>query len=429
MFYKLFKKLNYVKKFPYFICTPLIYSLGNASEHIYTAAAYAKIKNKKIIIIKLNIFKKLLKYKICNKELFDSLIINKQSRKNNLFILIINFLIQTEFVIKRSCSLIFKFFFDKDLGEEYRFPFVGNRDLYSYENKFEFDNIKPLDFKECEADLIDKKQKTCLKILENNGIKFKKFVCLHVRDNNYYKDLGRREYRNSNIDNYIDMIKYLIEKDYNVFRLGDKPAPKVKFNHKNFFDVPYTNLKSEIMDLFLIKNCEFYIGTPSGPLDTAYLFNKPVLITNLYDVYASFPRKNIDRGIFRKIFDKKKGNFLNIKQFAELSINYHHCETEIKDLTFQENTAEDLLEGIDEYYNFINSKNKVNKEKFNLDTSQLNFNRFLNIRLEEIYKKDFIENEFFKNDIWKKNEFMRIVKRFKACEGSFNTSYLKKNFQ
>ena len=69
------------------------------------------------------------------------------------------------------------------------------------------------------------------------------------------------------------------------------------------------------------------------------------------------------------------------------------------------------------------------KEKFNLDTSQLNFNRFLNIRLEEIYKKDFIENEFFKNDIWKKNEFMRIIKRFKACEGSFNTSYLKKNFQ
>ena len=164
-------------------------------------------------------------------------------------------------------------------------------------------------------------------------------------------------------------------------------------------------------------------------MDTAYLFNKPTFLTNMYDLFPSFPRKKNDRGIFKKILDKKKGNFLNIKQFAELSINYHHCETDIKDLSFQENTAEDLLEGIDEYYNFINSKNKVNKEKFNLDTSQLNFNRFLNIRLEEIYKKDFIENEFFKNDIWKKNEFMRIIKRFKACEGSFNTSYLKKNFQ
>ena len=39
------------------------------------------------------------------------------------------------------------------------------------------------------------------------------------------------------------------------------------------------------MDLCLIKECEFYVGTPSGPLDTAYLFEKPVLVTNLYDLY------------------------------------------------------------------------------------------------------------------------------------------------
>ena len=62
------------------------------------------------------------------------------------------------------------------------------------------------------------------------------------------------------------------------------------------------------MDLFLINQCQFYIGTPSGPMDTAYLFNKPVLLTNLYDIYPSFPRKNIDRGIFRKIKKKKVVN-------------------------------------------------------------------------------------------------------------------------
>ena len=61
----------------------------------------------------------------------------------------------------------------------------------------------------------------------------------------------------------------------------------------------------------------------------------------------------------------------------------------------------------------------MENKKIKLDASQLNFNQFLNIRLEEIYKKDFIENEFFKNNIWKKNEFMRIVKRFKAIFGYF----------
>ena len=429
MFYKLINYLNTKNNFPYYICTPLVYSIGNASEHIYTAAAHAKRSGKKILIFKTKYLKNFLNYNVCNNELFESLILNNQSESKNLFYQLVDFLIQIEFVVRRFFAIILKKYMNIDLGESFRFPFLGSRDLYFSDKFGSYNSVTPLSIRECEADLIKKKKEECLRILEASGVKDKKFICLHVRDDNYYNDSGRREYRNSNIDNYIDLINYLIEKDYCVFRLGDKPAPKVKFSNKNFFDLPYSDLKSEIMDLFLIKECEFYVGTISGTMDTAYLFNKPTFLTNMYDLFPSFPRKKNDRGIFKKILDKKKGNFLNIKQFAELSINYHHCETDIKDLSFQDNTAEDLLEGIDEYYNFINSKNKVNKEKFTLDTSQLNCNRFLNIRLEEIYKKDFIENKFFKNDIWKKNEFMRIVKRFKACEGSFNTSYLKKNFQ
>ena len=53
MFFKFFQRLNHKKNFPYFICTPLIYGLGKASEHIYIAAAYAKRHDKKIILIKM----------------------------------------------------------------------------------------------------------------------------------------------------------------------------------------------------------------------------------------------------------------------------------------------------------------------------------------------------------------------------------------
>ena len=47
-------------------------------------------------------------------------------------------------------------------------------------------------------------------------------------------------------------------------------------------------------------------------------------------------------------------------------------------------------------------------------------------RLERIYYQDFITENFFKKDAWKENEFKRIVKRFKACDGAYNTSYLEK---
>ena len=107
----------------------------------------------------------------------------------------------------------------------------------------------------------------------------------------FYKDGDRRPYRNSNINNYIELIKLLIQKDYTVFRLGSRPLSKLHFNDKNFIDYPNSELKSDIM-VVAIKECEFYVGTPSGPLDTkAYLFEKPVLVTNLYDLYPEFSEK------------------------------------------------------------------------------------------------------------------------------------------
>jgi thiamine biosynthesis protein ThiC len=58
MFYKLFQKLNYTKKFPFFICTPLVYGIGAASEHIAMASAQAQKTNKKLLIFKTHCFKK-----------------------------------------------------------------------------------------------------------------------------------------------------------------------------------------------------------------------------------------------------------------------------------------------------------------------------------------------------------------------------------
>ena len=54
MFFRLLNYLNSKNFFPYYICTPLIYSIGNASEHIYTSAAHAKRVGKKILIFNPN---------------------------------------------------------------------------------------------------------------------------------------------------------------------------------------------------------------------------------------------------------------------------------------------------------------------------------------------------------------------------------------
>ena len=70
----------------------------------------------------------------------------------------------------------------------------------------------------------------------------------------------------------------------------------------------------------------------------------------------------------------------------------------------------------------------MNNTEIQFDDIQVKFNEFLHKRLKEIYNEDFVKNNFFQNDKWKMNEFLRIIKRFKSCEGTYNSSYLGKNF-
>ena len=425
MFYKLFQKLNYTKKFPFFICTPLVYGIGAASEHIAMASAQAQKTNKKLLIFKTHVLKKILNYRICNNSLFESLVFNNfEFNKKNLLYKLINSLIQIEFVVRRSLAISLKFFFKLDMGEEFRFALLGSRDLY-VDKKFEtYNKLEPLSIKESQVDLKEEEKEKCKKLLKKYNLSLDKIVCLHVRDHGYYNDASRRGYRNSDIKNYIGAIEYLIQKNYLVIRLGDKSAQKLNFNNKNFIDYPFTDLKSDIMDLFLIKECNFYIGTPSGPLDTAWLFNKPTLSTNLYDIYPTFPRKNIDRGMFRKIINKENGKILSLRDFAALNIRYHQTEVNINELHFEENSNIELLDATKEFViNYESSENYKNKIQFS--DKQISFNKFINERLKNIYDEEVLKNDYFKKDLWKKNEFLKIVKRFKSCEGTFTHSTLK----
>ena len=424
MFFKLIQKLNYKKNFPYFICTPLVYGIGAASEHIATAVAYAKRENKKIYLVKTDKLQSLLNYKVCNNSLFDSLNFNESEKDEKLILKLINYLIQLEFIFRRSLAIVLKYFFKIDIGESFRFALLGSSDLYSEKDIPEYKKINPLGIQGSQIDIKSKKKSKCHFILSEKGLSKKKFVCLHVRDQEFYKDGDRRPYRNSNINNYIELIKFLIQKDYTVFRLGEKPLNKINFSNKDFIDYPNSGLKSDIMDLYLIKECDFYVGTPSGPLDTAYLFEKPVFVTNLYDLYPSFPRKKNDRGILRTIVRKDTGQKLSLKEFAELNIKYHQTEVLIDDLHFFENTSEELYNGMSEYLDLFHDKNQ---KILTFEKKQVDLNGFLKSRLEEIYNEEVIKKNYFKNNDWKKNEFLRIIKRFKSCEGTYTKSSFNLN--
>lgn len=59
-------------------------------------------------------------------------------------------------------------------------------------------------------------------------------------------------------------------------------------------DYPYTDLKSDFMDIFLVANCEFIFGSTSGGTDIALMFDTPHLIVSVSIIgRASYGKQSV----------------------------------------------------------------------------------------------------------------------------------------
>lgn len=425
---KLINFLNYKKSFPYFIVTPCPYAIGTASADLmYTG--YFSIKNKKkLIVIFPSFFFKTLNYNICNYSLFNEVkFFNQLSCIEKLIKIFISFFINLEFYLVRSyVVLINDKFFKKKLPEKIRFLSTG-RELGL--RKKTFDEIESL-FKHYDGFDINRKifyflnkvEKKCFDIFSRLDIsksKKKKFICIHAREASFRKDLGRREYRNINIDNFTSSINYLIDQGYSVIRLGDQSMKRLNIKNKNFLDYPFSEIKSESMDIFFIKNCFFYIGTSSGILDTARLFNKPTLISNMINPLSdSYPLRYFDRGYLKNVYDKKK---LKINEFLSYPFKFHNPERDVTELKFEENTSEDNFLNIQEYLKVMETSN------FSFSNIQ---EKYLNLKKKYIvsFLSKEINNYTDPESLVNFHEAKKIIFYLYLAEGCLTNNYLENNF-
>lgn len=417
MFYKLIEKLNNSKKHPYYYISPLVYSIGDACEQITITSM--KIKNKNIVVLHPIIFKNFLNYKLCNKFLFKNLKINSFNKKKNFFIFIIKFFLNLEFLFRRIRFLFLSKLINLKKIEYDSFPYVGIHSIYN-ENfvKPNFNEIESSDFSKVNIILENQKISFCEKILNEEKIPLENIVCLHVRDSGYKKDTNKKSYRNSNIKNYIELIKYLTNKNYYVLRMGDSTANFFDFSGKNFYNYSHSKISSGLMDLFLISKCKFFIGNQSGLLDTAYMYNKPTLTTNMCEIFCSYPRKSSDRGLFKKMKVKGEDKHINLIDYIKMDYSKHDPESEVLDFEFIENSPEELYESIVEFENLYKSKN------FYLSKNQNKINEIIKKRFDETIYKDIVNVP----ENFNKLENSKIAFWVKSSKGSLCETYLKNIF-
>ena len=134
-------------------------------------------------------------------------------------------------------------------------------------------------------------------------------------------------------------------------RMGKMPGGIISINGT----VDYANLYYDnLMDMYLTKECKFYVNDPSGVDVFAYMYGKPHVFVN--DVAAmaipgvgGYPQSEDSILIFKKIWDTDKGRFLRFDETLDMQLAVFRDEISLDErqkLVFVDNSEEDILEAV-----------------------------------------------------------------------------------
>ena len=239
----------------------------------------------------------------------------------------------------------------------------------------------------------------------------RKYVCLHVRTGGFRNDYDFSAPRNANIENYIPAIKALTDVGYIVVRIGDPSMPPLQM--KQVLDYAHSNEKSEINDICLIEHCDAYIGSLTGPMDVAGLFEKRILAVNCISLSHCFWYRKGSLVLPKKaVMD---GRRLSLKEQIDSHLfEIYGSGKTVDGVEFVENTPEEILGAVQEFI-----------AQPELTGEQVSFNHYLAAKLAEYFNSTVIWQPAEKDAARKNRWFGRLV----GAKGSVCAQYLGQNWQ
>ncbi len=234
--------------------------------------------------------------------------------------------------------------------------------LFSNGRENDVDNLiaqhQPLTFsnKEIEAGTIE---------LKKLGINFPydRFVCLAVRDQEFTKMKMKNvnfsyedyEYRNDDINDFLEGAEELTKKGYFVLRVGRINQKLLKSKNKKIIDYGASEIRSDFMDLFLGANCHFCISSGYGFDYLPYIFNKPI---GVLEFPLGEARTFSDKITIlpRKYYSTSQAKYLSINDIFKEKIEFEGNSKLLKNKNivikkFNSNEIRDFMLEVEKYSN------------------------------------------------------------------------------
>ena len=383
---------DYFYKKNFFIFTPKIHSFGGFFESFLWGVKLKNFTNKKLILAI---------------PFFDYFKHYKRSAKKFDYHLIFNLFLSLSF-IEKLYSIIFTFWLNLNLllikiklrGLLIKlFGFKNHESILFYRIGFSDDinnyNINNIN--------LVYKQKISKKILSTDTIEEikninKKIISFCVKDNNYDKVKKITSTASAEINNYKIAIKFLIENDFYVVRIGEPLMKEFIYNDPNYLDLTKSKEFYDFSKKILI-NSEFYFGTSGSHSICAELFDLKKIISNSRDfLYLNTSFSYDNWCIFKKVFDVELGRFMSLD---EIYSNNYVLDSDIENqrkYIFVENDQNEILELTKAVISKseISEKHKKNIIEFNrIRNKCLNKNFFEKrkpSRLYELAKTNILES-------------------------------------
>lgn len=192
------------------------------------------------------------------------------------------------------------------------------------------------------------------KILDKLGVPEQSwFVTLHVRERGFYNtnaDL-QRVGRNADVDTYIPAIKAIHARGGWVVRIGDasmKPLPPIE----GCVDYARCAEKSDWMDVFLMGQCRFFIGTNSGPALVPPIFGVPCVYTN-WKPAGCLPWHKGNLLIHKLYYQESRKRYLTYRELLVHPLRFEESPERLdgKGITVVDNSPEEIKAVVEEMLN------------------------------------------------------------------------------
>ena len=176
------------------------------------------------------------------------------------------------------------------------------------------------------------------------------FICFHTRDSAYLNitypegEWSYHDYRDAAIVNSYHAVKsYLERRPFRAFRVGAVVAEAIQ-SHPRIIDYSRSELRSDLMDLYLSAKCRFFVGGECGATIFPESFRRPVVYAN-WAVNFILPSFYYDKGLFilKKWYSVKENRLLTFKEINALSWNSALKLSEWG-VRLLENTPEEILD-------------------------------------------------------------------------------------